>query len=722
MADVRLRIKSEILPIRVESAKLILPDTVGAKVENMYLTEEGTLRSVWGPAPYVPNYGSGYPTYTSMKGLYHTRIGHDGERDVLLLQDGDDIKVFEGWDIPADPWQVLVSPTGSPDLVLDVKSDDKPRFPAQFESTPDGVVIIPSGDASLPLFYDGRTILPLGYSTSPPPPAGLSPEEPDGDDWYKHTAISMEEAITPGTTAATSAGELGVCRVGSVSLDGIDSSISGRIAKGSYRAATQWMDLWGNLSPLSGRSGPVRIPASDPSTATQADDRLYQTLWTGIQSGPDGTVGRILCRTMDELNSGTAKLFEMPAYASDGFLSPVSIPDNVSFAFPDNVPDSWLVREPEKPVAVTPFKVYTLAFGRGWAANFDGDGGKLHPSMPGRWGTFLENEEIYPDPRGNQITGLCQVAEGLLVFTDITTFLIVPSYGGEGFQARTIHPSVGCVAPSSIGMLPDGTAMWLGREGFYGYRGEQIQLLSDGISKEVRAFNRARVIQSTAAVDVRERKYRCWVPMNGSKENNTCWEYDGEGWTRRNDVSAAAVCVTQDHRSYMLAAGKAHEEGVANPASGVWVLDHQVQSFDPTPRAAMVQTSWLRAPFSERRGSPLSVYLWFRETDSGSITVEVERDWRAEVVQTETATLHPTDDIPPFWGTTLLGSSSTWKERRPYWTRVDVYVPSAEVFRLKITYKRQVGVGVPFKSGHWEFIGLAFDEAPKGDTFRSAPK
>ena len=722
MADIRLRIKSEVLPIRVESAKLILPDTVGARVQNMYQTEEGTLRSIWGPAPYVPNYGSGYPSYTNLKGIYHTRLGHDGERDVLLIQDGDDIKVFEGWRIPLNPWRLLVSPAGSPDLKLDVGSDDKPRFPAQFESTPDGVVIIPSGQDSRPLFFDGRIILPLGYSSSPSVPIGLSPENGEGDDWYKHTALTMSAALDfSGAGAATVPGEMGVCRVGSVSLDGIDSNMSGRIAKGSYRAAAQWIDIWGNLSPLSGRSGPIRIPASDPETATQADDRLYQILWGDLQPGPDGTVGRILCRTQDEVNSGTAKLFEVPAYAADGFLSPVSISDNVTKSFPDNIPDSWLVREPEKPVAVTPFKLYTLAFGRGWAANFDGDEGKLHPSMPGRWGTFLENDEIYPDPRGNQITGLCQVAEGLLVFTDSTTFIIVPSYGGEGFQTRTIHPSIGCVAPSSIGTLPDGTAMWLGREGFYGYREEQVQLLSEGISKEVRSFNRARVVQATAAVDVRERKYRCWVPMNGSKENTLCWEYDGDGWTRRDDVDAAAVCVTQDHRSYMLAAGKASAD--ANSAiSGVWLLDHQVQSFNPSPRAAMVQTSWLRAPFSDRRGSPLSVYLWFRETDSGTITVEVERDWRAEVIQTETPTLHPTDDIPPFWGTTLLGASSTWKERRPYWTRVDIFVPSAEVFRLKITYKRQVGVGIPFKSGQWEFIGLAFDEVPKGDTFRSGPK
>ena len=359
---------------------------------------------------------------------------------------------------------------------------------------------------------------------------------------------------------------------------------------------------------------------------------------------------------------------------------------------------------------------FSIAYGRGWAANFLNDPGKLHPTMPGRWGTFLENEEIYPDPKGAEITGLCQVPEGLLVFTNNTTFLVTVSYGGEGFQSRTVHPSVGCVAPSSIAMMPDGVAVWLGREGFFGYKGGNITLLSEDISREVRSINRGRMLQSAAAVDVREGKYRCWVPADGSKTNDVCWQYDETGWTRRNDVSAAAVCVTQDHRHYMLTAGQAQETGAAK-AEGVWLLDHEVQSFVPTPRASMVQTSWLRAPFSDKRGSPLTVYLWLRETESGTINVEVERDWRAEVTQTATAPLKPTDDIPPFWnvdnlgGTDADGDNLVWHRRRPYWTRVDIFVPSAEVFRLKITH-----------TGAWEFIGLSFDETPQPDSFRSEPK
>ena len=85
MADTRKRFRSDTLPIRVESGRLILPETIGSKVENMYFTEEGTLRAVWGPSPYVPNLGAaGFPAYLRLHGIFHCNIGKSGEQEILL--------------------------------------------------------------------------------------------------------------------------------------------------------------------------------------------------------------------------------------------------------------------------------------------------------------------------------------------------------------------------------------------------------------------------------------------------------------------------------------------------------------------------------------------------------------------------------------------------------------------------------------------------------------
>tara|TARA_R110002012_G_scaffold48073_3_gene125598 strand:- start:3053 stop:5242 length:2190 start_codon:yes stop_codon:yes gene_type:complete len=729
MANTQHRLRSSTLPLRIESGDLISPEEIASKIENMYLTDEGTLRSTWGPAPYVPQYSTGMPLYTGpLKGVHHAVIGEEGSREILLIQDGSSLKVFDGWAAGpgghANVWRSLINPTGTgADLSDDFGADDKPRFPAQFETTPTGIVIIPSGDNSRPYFYDGRTILPLGYSSAPGACVGHGP-----------SSLGEFPFVQFGATNEGGS-QAGYARLGSMDITVVDRADKGRIKEGHWFGAYQWTDIWGNLSPLSGKSETLEIPLSEICKFSPGGgdpvlrDQKYMFFWEGIEPGPEGTVGRIFCRTKDVLNSGTAEMFRIPAgMIGSGPLNLTSpdptvrlgytpIPDNITTTLPDNIPDDALIRRPEEVVAVRPFKLYALAFGRGWAANFADDPGKIHPSIPGKWGTFRIDEEIYPDPRGAAITGMFQVPDGLLVFTSESTFLVVISYSGEGFQTKTIHPRIGCIAPSSVSMMPDGKAIWLGREGFYSYSGGNIELISNAIHREVGSFNSARTIQSVAAFDVHEQKYRCWVPMNGSRQNNVCWEYDGSGWTRRNDVNASAVCVTQDHRRYMIAVGETKKKSVANAIPGVYLLDHQIQSFDPEDRASMIQTSWLRTFRSEGRGSPTTVYLWLRESGSGTVTVEVERDWREGIVETVTAKTYPADDIPPFWDQAAYGASDasgdplTWKNRRPYWTRVDIFSPSSETFRLRITNT------VP-----WEFLGLAFDEVPRPDTFRSAPK
>ena len=112
---------------------------------------------------------------------------------------------------------------------------------------------------------------------------------------------------------------------------------------------------------------------------------------------------------------------------------------------------------------------------------------------------------------------------------------------------------------------------------------------------------------------------------------------------------------------------------------------------------------------SRGRKTYTNVYIWLRETSSSTLTVEVMKGWRDEEVdQTLTVNLHPTDDVPPFWGSSNLGGTDadgdplTWKRRRPHWVRGQIYVPSEEVIKLRLR-----------DSDEFEFIGLSFDVIPK---------
>ena len=724
--------------VRVETGSLFSPEEVGAEIRNMYPTEEGTLRSVWGPSPYSPNFGDGLPSFNgNLHGIGHFTLSSG--KELLLIQWGDVIRVFRGWKAggtaagtpagaPEDVWESLVGPAAtSPQVENSFGADLRPRFPAQFERTPGGVVIIPRGSDSRPYYYDGTVVLPLGYDRAPSPPVGWGPETDVAGVAAATAAINSEGYHHDGACLHY---DFAMCRVGTINTAGLTGStvkVLGTLQRGHYQAAVQWIDRWGNLSPSSGRSNSIIFYEEkgfvDDVTAYDltVESLLKQIAWCGIEPGPTGTIGRILLRSKDQLHAGTTALFEVPASSFYSSLAFSTIPDNATDLYPDNVPDSWLLLEGADVIPVKPFKLYKTAFGHGFAANYDDEPGLVRWTLAGRWGTFLRGDYLYPDPQGAEITGMHPVPGGLLIFTLGSTFLVEQKdVAGVGFKAKTVHASLGCAAPNSIKTLSTGETIWLSREGFCSYEsaggmtGGAVKIISQDIDRYVRDFNRGRLLQAVALVDPRTKTYRCWLAWRGSATNDMCWEFDGTGWRQRNElVNVNACCVTDDHRRYQLVAGQA-TDSASTTSKGVWILDHQNFAWTPLTRDAVIETAWLRVARSKTRGSPMEVFFWLRETESGTLSIEVHRDWRIKAnPETFTVQLHPTDDVPPFWGTTTWGATDAngdavlWPRRRPYWIRGSIFVPSAEVFKLRIVH-----------TGDLEFVGMTFDEVMRGDPIR----
>tara|TARA_R100001443_G_scaffold13374_2_gene23320 strand:+ start:12322 stop:14682 length:2361 start_codon:yes stop_codon:yes gene_type:complete len=764
--------------IRIASGQLFLPDEVGSKVDNLYPSEEGTLRTVEGPLPYLPNYTTGgapasgttqdisVPRYGYMHGVFQATVGREGEREVLLVHTGTELWEFQGW---SRNWRKLIGSAGA--VVTDeLISSKRPNFPTQFESTQDGIVIVPQNSRAY--FYDGTYIAPLGYTEAPGAPVGLGPENSaeiaDYSAYLKVTSgVEAAGAGTPylfygggindsnyawdalqgrtsGMIPAFRYGRLGFTR-NPTNLAGsgtvietasggfrgplnaqhfMPSSVGGWLEAGEWRCAAQYIDCWGNLSPLSGRSNPVTV-AQQYATDFVFNDKKgtagnhvflgnsyiapvarvrKQVAWTGLDRGPARTVGRILYRTADLRTSGTAKLFRLTQDALEDNKSPVTLPDNVTEIYPDNIPDVWLGEEALDIDPVPTFRLCRVAFGRLWIANMVGDPGLLQASLPGRWGTFSSQLKIYPDPRGSEITALWRVPQGLLAFTEGSTYLIVPNDTGDGFTSLTVSSEAGCPSPNSVRTLKTGEVLWMGADGFYKFSGTEdysrgVEFISTDIDLFVQRITQSRRNQACAAVDNYTGEYRCWASIDGNLTNNTCFIYDGTGWRTREDVFAKDVCVTQDHRNYMLAVGEVGED------RGLWVVDHESVKYQPaalTAREATVETAWLTAVDSEQRRTAQVLYLWLRETENTTITIEVMRDWRNTVIETTSAKRYSGDDIPKFWSETPLGSANKWQKKRPYWTRAAVYVPSAEVFKFRIR-----------GTGKWEFVGIQLTESPR---------
>lgn len=741
--------------LRVQSGKMFLPNDLAHEVKNMYPLEEGTIRSIWGPAAYVPikkdatggivrlfpgtsphsanpllETNPNLPVYGSTQhGIFHVNLKNNS-RSVLLLHTGAELWEFQGW---KRNWRRLLSdPRGSHGLRDELRNDTKARFPTQFESTGNGVVIVPQEGRSY--FYDGDTIAPLGFSEIPGTPVSMGPGDSalgtatltdvsgSNDTDYAHSGLCMQVA-TQGVSGMTHG--FGYCRIGTASTftnpEAAEGSF-GWLESGEWRCKVQFIDKFGNLSAPSNASesvtftrqgavidffaGIVGAPADLGKVKVSVDALRMQVAWTGVPTGPDHCVGRIIYRTKDLVNSGDIKFYELPLNAASVATGFATLPDNVTTVYPDNIPDSFLALPIQEFVPIPKFKLCQIAFGRLWIGNIEGSEGMIRPSMPGQWGTFKKNEELYPDPAGGEITGMRRCDRGMLVFTRNSSFLVQASDDGTSFRQAPLSQEVGCVAPNSVRSLSNGLTVWLSTDGFYSFDGTTISFISPQLKKFFRRVTKSRYAQACAAYDPQTQEYRCWVSTNGSVENDTCFIFDGSGWRTRTDVKARDVCTTRDHRNYMLVAGEVTDH---DNHGGVWLLDHAgnrsdvVLQLEIDKREAQIETVWLDGQASMSKKTVPVAYLWFRETEKSDLTIEVMRDWSEKVVETVSPKRYSTKDAPPFWGEAKLDAADTsFKERKPYWTRAQIYLPSAETFKFRIK-----------GSGFWEFVGLSFDESPR---------
>ena len=784
--------------LRQQAGALILSNELAQEILNMYPTEEGTIRSTWGPAAYVPlkksiTSGSSPDPETpedrrerkkegkegtivaagerppsvdniaalgrgtipvnaenciygkTQHGIFHAHL-HTTERSILLLHTGDELWEFRGW---KRNWRKLLSPTaGVHGIKYTLYDDTLPRFPTQFENTGNGIVIVPQEGRSF--FYDGHTIAPLGFTEMPTAPLGRGPgSSNDGtrnvnaaagktkvSDFsagvnninYAHSGMHMSY---DGDNASGMTHGFGKCRVGTVNpyvTDVEDAKFSaGLLEQGEWRCRVQFMDKFGNMSALSEPSDPIifdrqgaetRIASNVPYVDRQNGDDFtelensvsvnnlkLQIAWVGVPTGPDHCIGRIVYRTKDLINSGTAKYFELPLNTSPTFSGFATLPDNVSTIYPDNVSDNFLGVEALDTVPVPLFRLCRVAYGRLFVANMLSDETKIQYSRPGQWGTFERKAVIRPDSTGGQITGLWRSSSGLLAFSELGTFLIQSSDDGMSFRSVPVSHEVGCSAPNSLQTLTDGSVIWMSHLGFFTFDGQAIKKVSSPLNKLFKRLTKSRMLQAVSAFDVQTNEYRCWVSIDGSTENNLCLIFDGKGWRTRNDVQPRDVCVTQDHRAYMLAAGSVTGD---RGHSGVYLLDHAGNRLDQSlktltdEREAVIETSWLQSPESIAKKSNHHIYLWFRESEKDKISIEVMRDWSEKVIETVEVFRYSRIEESAFWGESVLGGGGEFKDRRPYWSRAQIYLPSSETYKFRIR-----------GTGFWEFVGISFDESPR---------
>ena len=470
-----------------EAQVLYSASSLSYKVQNFEVTPEGTLQSIIGPTRYEPDRTEAEEESTQgiPHGIYHAGL-LGGIADTLIVRMGTELKRHEGW---SRSFRVLES---------GLSDEHRPIYPDQFVVLGNTIIWTNGIDRARAIAHDGM-VVPLGFDQVPGSPFAEGPQQPGLSDRATQYA-NVFGYSWPG-------------RIGTVG-DMLDGQ-TGALLAGGWYYYVQWEDVFGNLSQLSAQSNLVSVSTlqSDPylsnekSLATEIDDLTRQFLVRIAGDAPEHAVAFRLYRTPDVRHKSV-----FPQLLA-------RVPGSKQFFYPDNRADSDLGPAAVETTAVPVFRVMCAHQGRLVIGNTIADPGVVRRSQVGLPGTFAADDWIYPDSGGSEVTGLASHNGKLIAFTESSTYEL------QDFAVPIpLAQGVGCVAPRSIKALPDGTLIWLSRDGFYGMKNGTVTHLSRAIHRTIRNYiNRTRMRMAVSVVDPTSGEYPLfrWTELEATRARSS---------------------------------------------------------------------------------------------------------------------------------------------------------------------------------------------------------
>jgi hypothetical protein len=686
-----------------QSGVLYQPDTLARRIVNLNRTAEGSLETWRGLSTFEPR---ATPAFTDpVSGICHVET-FGGANQVTLIRKAAAILRHQGWD---RSWSALK--TG---LVYDAN----PRYPDVFVPI-NGLVVWCDG-INRPLIIDcrtdGRIVLPLGFDQGPSAPVALSPSPGLGN---AITAGGGSIGAGAGSVPPNWSGYSVPGNIGTVSqFNGEDGSL---LASCHYYAV-QWEDPWGNLSPLSPNSNAATIteqscgyvsPTAGAALYTRVNhlDMLQRGFFLrGIDVGEENVKAVRLYRTTDTLHS-------------DGDLHLLSrIEGRQSFGYSDSASDGTVLAGdvPTKVVAVEPFQVACEYQGRLVVGNLASNASMVRVSQPNAIGTFEENAYVIA-PGGSEVTGLRAFAGYCYVLTDREVFRF--SIGAAGIPVPEPVFSVGCVAPQSVQVLPNGQMAWLSRTSAYMHDGTKTTEIGEDILDKLAKLNVSVAGLVAGAVDPSTGNYLLAVPIN-SATNTTVLSYDirTDGWREYDaEKQVLAFHACSGYAGTLLCA-------VADPAGGsenVMVWDSPSFISGAVGAASTYESVEIRydkegrTPFRVRElligflesdgrtdDPGLTVTVWKTSRKVGTSPTANRVSYTAELVGQDFGTTWALGEV------TLNGTEAYYRDPAVVWrsVKIDVTTTTGFYFTLSIAAGRRMNL-----------LGFAIIAEPTGDEASRIP-
>jgi len=657
------------------------PSELATKIINFEATTEATLATVRGPTLYEPP-RAGQPStlFGETHGIFHANL-MGGTSDTLLVRSGQYLYRHAGWQ---RGWEQIYS---------GLTSDLRPNYPDQFVVLNDKIIWTNGIDQ--PLVIDGHgSVHPLGISQVPSAPSVYGPQ-----------SLPSKSSFYPNAGGYSWRGDIGT-------PGDVLSGSQGAILDGAWFYYAQLEDIYGNLSAPSPPSNAaiVRtqqanpfIPASWDSTTgindggtqtgAEIDDLTRQFMVRITSQGPSHVVALHLYRTPDTVRGSTKPRLVARLSGRDRMI------------FGDRVADNHLGAEMERTVAMPVFRTMCTHRGCLIIANTPASPGIVRRSSPGFPGTLPEDEYVYPDTGGAEVTAVASHASYLLAFTETAVYDI------SDFAAPAlIAQGIGCVAPRSIKALADGRLIWLARDGFYSMDpARRIMRVSNPIHATIRSdLNNSRLRKAVAVFDARTLEYRCAVPPAGETRNWRVLVFDGVYWRQIElGISIADICQTDDYRQYLLFVGQRTVGLEPTINNDVFVMDRETANYEPPARTAVYRTGWIYADATGMTPVHIrSLYLGMIDAFDGTFTIRFFRNgsWKPAIEMTDVLAIGVDDEsgiVTDAAGTAVVGTAKA-HDPRLFWRMVPVGLENAYgwAFEIEVTYPTRL-----------ELAAFAFDQS-----------
>lgn len=684
--------------VGMDTRRAVRTEGAATLIQNFNVGIDGLLRGIVGPAPVMVDLQTCEPlSFDPLFGLFFGKLGG---LDTLIVYENGAIKRWTPW-AGQDGWDTLESGLQSGASLA----------PAQFLPAAQGVVILPQSiDGAQPRFYDGRfygylgypdlppTVEPVGPSNRGPASTGVPSYEGHNTAGVARMAVDLNKTYDQSGTLTETRyrfyrfgwGAIGSTESNPASLDS-DGEDAGVLLPGEWFAAVQFINRWGHISAPSPLSPAQRLSYRRPiNTNTQLED-LRQNWYWQVPVGPKNTIGRIVTRTKDTLNTGSGfATYELRGRAgSSGLAAFASIPDNATTLYYDNFSDGTLLTEAMQTIQVPQATTAAFAFGRLWLGTRDG---RIYFSKQGNIGTFLRDDFVVA---GGRVSGFALTPEGLIAFTASDAMMILERPEAAAFTTRKLISAEGCVAPDSIKTLPDGTVIWLSRRGFTAYiatpNGSSPLFVGAPVVHDW-TEHMENVRTACAVVHPVTGTYICWVD---TKRGRIGFQFDAAfGWSIRTDVEATAAVPFDDT---IMAVGKRVDDG----EMGVWCLDRRQYKAEKIEYVGDLTYVIETEIFNTKDQSPttpwhIEMEVWHNTAPNFTVVcLPNGRSGLGSITSSNTIDAHTYDngDTNDRWDSFVWATDAYWEKDLQSVLKADVSAHGARGFKLQITTETPPTIG-----------------------------